>query len=258
MKPQTEVSSEADLVGSCSEIGIPVEIVAAVEKKILRMKTPKVDSEISYTPSSLSWCLRLQQYAKMGFPKEILDSESEDPFASGFSFFRGDALHTAFARIYRWAELPLKREFKISDTRSVIISGRLDMYQPNRKEILDLKTTRFLGWQKQNKWVPRIKDIQQLQIYYAIYSDELLPVEKLTLLYVDMKEIVAFDVPIMADAKNWLRNRIEMIEKSIDEKTVVKAEPSKMCDWCPHQSRCYNDGNGLITKPKSHKLENLK
>ena len=90
-----------------------------------------------------------------------------------------------------------------------------------------------------------------MQIYYAIYSDEILPVEKLTLVYVDMKDIVAFNVPIMADAKNWLRNRIQMIEKSIDEKTVVKAEVSKMCDFCPHQTRCYNDGNGLITKPKS-------
>ena len=254
MKPQGTSSTEIDLVGACTEAPIPVEIAAAVEKKISWFKSSKrnAELEIAYTPSYLSWCQRLQYYIKKAYPRETLDSELDDPFASGFSLFRGDALHAAFGRIYRWSELPLKQRFKIN-TKDVLISGRLDLYQPDRKEILDLKTTKFLGWQKKSNFIPRLKDIRQLQIYQVLYGDwaKIIPVEKLTLIYMDMKDLISFDIPVMAEAKQWLKDRIQLIENSLDDDIPPSGETNKLCDYCPMQSRCAKDPGGITTKPKS-------
>lgn len=240
----------------CNEIPIPAQIVTHISKQVARIKSPtnryanSTRNKIPhYTPTALSWCSREQFYILMQHQKEVLDAD--DAFASGFQLFRGNALHDAFARIYRWSELPFKFEFPISETKAVTISSRLDMYEPYREEILDLKTTKFLGWQKKSSFVPRIKDVRQLQIYEILYS-KILPVKKLTLLYADMSELVAFNVPILKETQSWLKERIIKIETAIETKTPPPGEVTKLCDYCPFQTRCHADKGGIITKPKSH------
>ena len=133
---------QLDPVDLCSEVPIPAEIVTHISKQVARIKSPSSYADITsnkiphYTPTYLSWCGRLQYYILMQFQKELL--EADDEFGSGFNLFRGNALHDAFGRIYRWSELPLKFEFPISEAKTVTISGRLDMYQPDREEIRDL------------------------------------------------------------------------------------------------------------------------
>ena len=250
-----------DPVDLCSEVPIPAEIVTYVSKQVTRLKSPtNAHTDITsnkiphYTPTYLSWCMRLQYYILMQYQKELLDVDDE--FASGFNLFRGNALHDAFGRIYRWSEMPLKFEFPISETKTVTISGRLDMYQPNNAEIIDLKTTKFLGWQKKSSFVPRTKDVRQVQIYEIIYSN-ILPVKKLTLLYADMSELVAFNVPILKETRPWLKERILKIENSIETKMPPPGEVTKLCDYCPFQTRCHGDKGGIITKPKSHPEVNV-
>ena len=245
-----------DPVDLCSEVPIPAEIVKHISKQVAKIKSPTSSyADITrnkvphYTPTYLSWCSRLQYYILMQFQKELL--EADDEFASGFNLFRGNALHDAFGRIYKWSEMPLKFEFPISETKTVTISGRLDMYQPYSAEILDLKTTKFLGWQKKSSFVPRTKDVRQAQIYEIIYS-KILPVKKLTLLYADMSELVAFNVPILKETRSWLKERIIKIETAMETKMPPPGEVSKLCDYCSFQTRCHGDKGGIITKPKSH------
>jgi len=248
---------EFDPADLCTEVPIPAEIVKHISKQIAKIKSSasnyadRTSNKVPhYTPTYLSWCSRLQYYILMQFEKELL--EADDEFSSGFSMFRGTALHNAFSRIYRWSELPLKLQFPISEAKTVTISGRLDMYQPYDAEILDLKTTKFLGWQKKSSFVPRTKDVRQVQIYEVLYS-KILPVKKLTLIYADMAELVAFNVPFMpVEIRYWLKNRITDIENSIETKTPPPGEVTKLCDYCPFQTRCHGDKGGIITKPKSH------
>lgn len=246
-------AGSADL---CSEVPIPAEIVKWVSKLVARIKSPTngynniTSNRVpNYTPTYLSWCARLQYYILMQFQRESLDADDE--FTSGFTLFRGNALHDALAKIYKWSEMPLKVEFPISENETVTISARLDMYQPYKEEILDLKTTKFLSWQKKSSFVPRLKDVRQIQIYGIIYGG-ILPVKKLTLLYADMSELVAFNVPILQETKVWLKNRIIKIENARETKVPPAGEVTALCGYCPFQTRCHGDGGGIITKPKSH------
>ena len=246
--------SKFELSATCTEIPTPAAIVTAVERLVTRFKPFTTSTDVTssrapnYTPTYTAWCSRLQYYILMQYQKEKLDAD--DGFSSGFNLFRGNALHDAFARIYRWSELPLKINFPLSHGRSVIISGRLDMYEPTTAEILDLKTTKYLGWQKKSNFVPRLKDLRQLAIYEIMYR-KILPVKKLTILYADMADIVAFDLPIPRDTEKWLTDRIEVIEYSRETKIPPPGEVTKLCDYCPFQNRCHNDGGGIVSEPKS-------
>ena len=247
-------NKQDEIIEEFHEIPIPVDIVSHVSKLVTRMRSNKKESkQVNYTPTNLAFCVRLQYYALQMYPKERLDSDDE--FSSGWNLFRGSAIHYSLGRIFKgWNELPLKIDFPISDTKSVIISGRLDCYKVEGGEILDLKTTRYLKWQKSQKFVPRQKDINQLRIYSVLYRD-ILPIKKLSLLYADMADLVAFDIPILQETESWLRNRILEIEDGRKAKVPPTGEVSALCAFCPYQTRCYSDGKGITTNPKSHPVE---
>lgn len=254
----TGVVPDFELVDTSTEVPIPAHIVTAIEKNATKFKDRNIPKDPpNYNVTNLAWCSRLTYYHLMQFPREILDS---DGFNSGFNLYRGNSLHWSFSRIYRWSELPLKVEFSISRGRSVTISARLDMYDPDSGgTILDLKTTKWASWQKRSSFLPRKKDLRQLAIYEYLYAKlaKILPVKKLTLLYLDMAEIFAYDLPIPNDTERWLRARIESIEDARETKIAPTGEVTALCSYCPFQSRCRDDAGGITTTPKSHPEENL-
>jgi CRISPR/Cas system-associated exonuclease Cas4 (RecB family) len=136
-----------------------------------------------------------------------------------------------------------------------IVTGRLDMYDWRASTIIDLKTTKFIRWQKEKKFIPRTEHIIQIQCYYTIFSQKI-PVENLNLVYVDLTDVITYDVP-RKDLSKWITSRVYGIEDSLLNNSVPAGETSELCKFCRYQTRCYNTGNGLPDKPQSVPVEHL-
>ena len=52
------------------------------------------------------------------------------------------------------------------------------------------------------------------------------------------------------DAKNIFVS-LKTKNPTKNNKTIIKGEPSGLCQYCRYQSRCSNDGNGIEHKPLS-------
>jgi hypothetical protein len=78
----------------------------------------------------------------------------------------------------------------------------------------------------------------------------IIPVSNLIILYVDMNDIVAFKIEKW-DLGHWIKTRIHELEDSISTNTIPLGEVSGLCKYCKYQTRCFNQGNGLITRPLS-------
>jgi hypothetical protein len=72
-------------------------------------------------------------------------------------------------------------------------------------------------------------------------------VENLNIIYVDMNDIITYKI-CTSDLTQWMDARIQELENSIAEKELSLGNVSGLCKYCRYQTRCYNDGNGLITK----------
>ena len=72
-------------------------------------------------------------------------------------------------------------------------------------------------------------------------------VENLNIIYVDMNDIITYKI-CTSDLTQWMDARIQELEDSIAEKELSLGNVSGLCKYCRYQTRCYNDGNGLITK----------
>ena len=53
------------------------------------------------------------------------------------------------------------------------------------------------------------------------------------------------------DLSEWLKTRVQEIEESISENKIPNGEPTGLCKYCKHQSKCFDVGNGLTNKPLS-------
>lgn len=115
--------------------------------------------------------------------------------------------------------------------------------------IIDLKTTKYVKWQIKNKFIPKLEHILQLQCYDTMFSN-IIPVKYLNILYVDMNDIIAFKVP-RKNISNWIKSKIEYLDNFVINKITPPGQVTSLCKYCKYQSKCYNDGNGLISKPRS-------
>jgi len=161
---------------------------------------------------------------------------------------RGDLLHQ-LTYAYKWRELDIEYDITLRDGKVAIPAGRLDMYDWKTSTIIDLKTTKYLKWQIKRGFIPKSEHIIQLQCYSSIFS-RVVPVENLNIIYADMDDIIAYKIQIK-NLNEWVRDRIQKIEDSIMENKMPAGEPSALCKYCKYQTRCYNSGGGLITKPLS-------
>jgi CRISPR/Cas system-associated exonuclease Cas4 (RecB family) len=140
--------------------------------------------------------------------------------------------------------MDIDHDVVLRDGRIAILAGRLDM-----STIIDLKTTKYVKWQIKQGFIPKPEHVLQLQCYNTIFS-RVIPVENLNLLYVDMNDIVAYKVE-KRDLTDWIKTRIQELEDSIAENKIPIGEVSGLCTYCKYQTRCYNSGSGLTTKPLS-------
>jgi hypothetical protein len=142
---------------------------------------------------------------------------------------RGELLGAIFG--HGWIELPGSLPFVV-DGEPVKLTGRLDHYDPEKKEIVELKTLRDVG----NAVLPREKDVLQVQCYGTIFKS-IFRVERLRLLYLDINEFRQVNVSLI-DKTEWLRERVEKLHRHIRDSKPPAENPSWECKFCPHKNNC--------------------
>lgn len=209
------------------QVEIPEGITSFLERKsgIFRnSKTP------SYGVTEIVRCLRKSFYErtkKKRKSKRLLDNL--------WPTVRGDLLHE-MTKAYNWNELDMNVKIPLGNGDFGIISARLDMYDWKTKTIIDLKTTKDVYAQAEEGTIPKKEDILQIQCYGTIFSN-IIPVEKLILVYADLNDMIAFQIK-KEDKTWWLKDRIMKLEKSILEKIPPTREFSKLCTFCKFENQC--------------------
>lgn len=130
-----------------------------------------------------------------------------------------------------WQELDGSLEFVV-DKENVKLMGRIDAYDPDKLEIIELKSTKIFPHTK----LPRKKNVLQLQCYGTIF-ETIVGVKELTLVYVDMDVFRKYSVPF-ADKRDWLEGRIQILHRAVRELTPPKEEHSFACSYCLHRNKC--------------------
>ena len=229
------------------QIDIPLGLINYLEKKT--KKTYYLPTSLKgsrYSVTDIAGCQRKNYYKSLELEEEeLLDDGSVENM---WDSVRGDLLHQ-ITYAYKWRELDIEYSIDLKDEKTAILAGRLDMYDWKTATIIDLKTTKYVKWQIKRGFIPKPEHIIQLQCYGTIFS-KIIPVENLIIVYVDMDDIVAYNVQKI-NLTEWIRARIQELENSICQNRIPLGEPSGLCKYCRYQTRCYNNGGGLITKPLS-------
>lgn len=244
-KQNTELNNRQDTV--YSEIDTPQKIVSFLESK---NGIKKIFDSKKYSVTELTKCSRETFYKKTKTATEELLEES---IGGMWCSVRGEFLHQ-ITTAYSWNELETEYSITLDEGKIATIVGRLDMYDEKTKTILDLKTTNNVRWQAKKGILLKPEHIKQVQIYYTIFS-KIIPIEHLNLVYVDMTDIVTYQIPLK-DRTRWIANRIEEIETDMENGLIPQGEVTSKCKFCKYQTRCNAQGQGLDKKPLSTPKKN--
>ena len=239
---------EAKNVIPAEETQVPQGLVNYLEKRTKWVNHP---IRSRYSVTDIVGCRRTNYYKALGNEAEELvnDVTIENMWDS----VRGDLLHQ-ISYAYKWREMDIELKVALKDGRLATLAGRLDMYDWKTATIIDLKTTKYVKWQIKQGFIPKPEHILQLQCYNTMFSNTI-PVKNLNILYVDMSDMVAYKVQ-KKDLTEWIMTRIQELEDCLTYNETPLGEVSGLCKYCKYQTRCYNDGNGLNTKPLSNPKKN--
>jgi len=246
MKSQVSKKMDGGLIAQqkhVEEIDTPDGIVNFLQK---RNGLVNYDYKSRYSITGIVGCQRKAFYKEQGIEKEELLGDVT--LESMWSTVRGDFLHQ-MTHAYKWREMDIEHYVPLKDGRIATLAGRLDMYDWKTKTIIDLKTTKMVKWQIKRGFLPRLEHILQVQCYGTMFS-QIMPVENLNIVYVDMTDIVTYKVK-KRDLTEWIKTRIQEIESAKSNNKIPDGEVSGLCQFCPYQTKCFNQGNGLTDKPLS-------
>jgi CRISPR/Cas system-associated exonuclease Cas4 (RecB family) len=226
------------------EVDIPTGLVNYLEKRTRRISYFAIPSRYSVT--DIVGCQRKTYYKSLKTDEEELLNDAT--VETMWDEVRGNLLHQ-ITYAYKWREMDIDYDVMLTDGKQATLSGRLDMYDWKTATVIDLKTTKYVKWQIKQGFLPKYEHILQLQCYDTMFS-RVMPVENLNILYVDMNDIVAYKIQ-KRNLTDWIRIRVQGLENSLSNKKIPKGEVTGLCKYCKYQTKCYNDGEGLITKPLS-------
>jgi CRISPR/Cas system-associated exonuclease Cas4 (RecB family) len=152
---------------------------------------------------------------------------------------RGNALHRQVGYAFQgWKELAIRMQIHLSE-ETVTLVGHVDAYDPDRAEMTEFKSTRFLKWQQEHGKLPHRHHVMQLLAYYSIWTRCYgFPVKKLFLAYMDDETPpMPFEIR-PRDTADWLGDRVTRLHKSMAEDRAPEAEVGPLCNYCAFQEFC--------------------
>ena len=244
MKERNQITEKKSILEKTEEIETPQGILNFLLRRN-GTRFPYLTKNI-YSVTDLVNCQRKSLYKQLGVEQEeLLGDQSIEGM---WSTVRGDLLHK-MTHAYKWREIDIEYNVQLNDGKEAKLIGRLDMYDWKTKTVIDLKSTKFVKWQIKRGFLPKLEHILQVQCYGTMFSNYI-PIENLNIVYVDTNDIVTYKIK-NRDLSTWIKTRIQEIEEAVNNKTIIKGEPSGLCQYCRYQSRCFNDGNGIEHTPLS-------
>lgn len=201
---------------------------------------PKKNTK-GYSVTSLLGCTRKSYFQKTFTSIDKINLEQVE--SNVWKTTRGNFLHQ-ITQAYSWNELEIKTSIFVNNS-TIPIFGRLDCYDPEEKNIIEFKTMENVAEHTKSGLLPYNSHIKQLQIYGTLFKD-IIPVEKLTLVYLDMNSVVSFEIP-KKDMSEWILNKVTFLENSIKSHTIPNGQTSSFCELCNYQTTCANNENGIKT-----------
>lgn len=174
---------------------------------------------------------------------------SEETVESAWAKLRGSLIHYV-ARSLGWSELRAKMTFEL-DGRTITVIGYVDAYDPETATIYDLKTTRFVNWQAEKGYLPRENHIAQVQCYYTLLEGYGIPVNRLVLIYVDDKNIIAKQVPL-GNRRDWIVQRATLLHNALAKSDLPKPETGSTCKYCSFAGACPQNEQTLKFEKAMH------
>jgi CRISPR/Cas system-associated exonuclease Cas4 (RecB family) len=152
---------------------------------------------------------------------------------------RGNALHRHISYAFSgWKELPIQMPILL-DNESIRVLGHVDLFDPDEKELIELKSTRAVNWQNKKNLLPHEHHVMQLQSYYTIWTRCYnLPAEKLSVAYMDDETPPkSYDVELR-DLSDWLRQRTVILHQAVLRDRTPETEPNGLCHYCAFKEIC--------------------
>ncbi|MCW3989814.1 MAG: PD-(D/E)XK nuclease family protein [Candidatus Bathyarchaeota archaeon] len=118
------------------------------------------------------------------------------------------------------------------DGQTVQIRGKLDGFSQYSKELIEVKSTRISV-----DFVPREKDMLQLQCYVSLYKDIFKEIRGLRLVYLGMSNFKTFDIE-MVDQTDFITSRVRDLHTCIVDSVLPEKEESRNCRYCVFKDEC--------------------
>jgi CRISPR/Cas system-associated exonuclease Cas4 (RecB family) len=177
----------------------------------------------TYYVKEIIGCLRKAYY------NHKLPQEEYSTLAQLYQQKRGKVLGAIAGQ--GWNELDGSIEYPV-DGEQIKLTARLDCYDHEKREIIELKTKRYI----EGTNLPYKSDILQVQCYATIFKD-IIPVAALSLIYLDFDHFRRFPVAI-SEISSWMKERTIKLHKHIRDSRVPEEEPSWECNVCIHKESC--------------------
>lgn len=152
---------------------------------------------------------------------------------------RGNALHRHVSYAFDgWKELPIQMIIPLGN-KGVRILGHVDLFDPDERELIELKSTRAVEWQSRKRLLPHRHHVLQLQSYYSIWTQcYRLPAAKLSVAYMDDRTpSMSYDVQ-RRDLTEWLRQRAGTLHGAIQQNRAPEGETGALCHYCSFKEVC--------------------
>lgn len=167
---------------------------------------------------------------KQAYYKRKQPSSKAFTLNSLYSMKRGQLLGAITDKSY--SEFTGELSFNI-DGEPVKLTARLDCYDPEKGEIIEVKTLENIFHRR----LPRDQDVLQLQCYGTIFKDIFQKINRLYLAYLDMNQFIQFEIPIVNNYP-WLQNRVKILHTAIRASIPPDEEIGYYCKYCLHRDKC--------------------
>ncbi len=152
---------------------------------------------------------------------------------------RGNALHRHVSYAFDgWKELPIQMMIRL-DNESIRVVGHVDLFDPDGRELIDLKSTRAVEWQDKKHLLPHGHHVLQLQSYYSIWTQcYCLPAERLSVAYMDDRtppRPYPVEPRVLTDR---LRQRARSLHEAIQQDRPPEGETGALCYYCAFKEVC--------------------
>jgi CRISPR/Cas system-associated exonuclease Cas4 (RecB family) len=122
---------------------------------------------------------------------------------------------------------------------SLRVIGHVDLFDPDERELIELKSTRAVDWQNKKHMLPHEHHVAQIRSYYTIWTRCYdFPAEKLSVAYMDDKTPPRSYAVEPRDLTDWLRQRAIIIHQAIRQDRTPDAEPDGLCHYCAFKESC--------------------